>query len=253
MHLEEFAFGKSIWHKMDPRVKILGLLAFSIVTAVTGDRGVLFVAVAAAMFCLVTAHLDKRQVALRLAAVNGFVLFLWFFLPFTTPGEVIIRWGGLAVHREGILLCLAITLKANSIAAATIALLGTSGIFNLVHALVHLKVPNQLVQLFFFSYRYITVIHGEYSRLRASMKVRCFRPRMGFHTCRSFANLTGMLLVRSSDRSERIYQAMLLRGFNGTFWTMDHFHMHRSDWIAAAAMTALILAMVWLQSPWGLS
>jgi len=252
LHLEEFAFGQSIWHRMDPRVKIPGLLSFAIVTAVTSDFGVLFISATAALFSLASAQLDKRQVAIRLAAVNGFILFLWFFLPFTTPGEVIARWGGLAVHREGIILGLAITMKANSIAAATIALLGTSSIFDLVHALVHLKVPRQLVQLFFFCYRYIAVIHEEYSRLRASMKVRCFRPRMSFHGYRSLANLTGMLFVRSNDRSERIYQAMVLRGFTGMFWTLDHFHMHRSDWIAASAMAVLILAMIGLQIPWGL-
>jgi cobalt/nickel transport system permease protein len=251
LHLEDFAFGRSIWHRMDPRVKILGLLAFAVVTAVTGDMNILLLAAAAAFSTLASTHLDMRQVAIRLAAVNGFVLFLWFFLPFTTPGDVMIRLGGLAVHREGVMLGLAITLKANSIAAATIALLGTSPIFDLVHALVHLKVPNKLVQLFFFCYRYITVIHGEYSRLRAGMRARCFRPRMDSHSWRSLANLAGMLLVRSSDRSERIYQAMVLRGFSGRFWTLDHFHMHRSDWIAAAGMAILVLAMAGLQFPWG--
>jgi len=249
LHLEEFAFGRSIWHRMDPRVKILGLLFFSIVTAVAADFNVLLVAATCALFSLGTARLDRRQLAIRLAAVNVFVLFLWFFLPFTTPGEVIARLGGLEIHREGVLLGLAITLKANSIAAATIALLGTSSIMNLVHALVHLRVPGKLVQLFFFSYRYMTVIHGEYSRLRASMRVRCFNPRMGLHSFRSLGNLVGMLFVRSSDRSERIYQAMVLRGFTGMFWTLEHFHMHRSDWIAAAAMTVLILGMMGMQVP----
>jgi cobalt/nickel transport system permease protein len=250
LHLEEFAVGKSIWHRMDPRVKILGLLFFAVITAVASDFRVMFIAAGAALFSLVTAGLDLRQVAIRLLAVNGFVLFLWFFLPFTTPGEVVARLGGMDIYREGVILGLSITLKANSIAAVTIVLLGTSSILNLVHALVHLKVPGKLVQLFFFSYRYVTVIHGEYSRLRASMKARCFKLRMDFFSLRCLATLVGMLFVRSSDRSERIYNAMVLRGFNGVFWTLDHFHMHRSDWIAAAAMASLLLVMTGLQIPW---
>jgi cobalt/nickel transport system permease protein len=232
---------------MDPRVKILGLLSFSLVIAVSGDFTVLIIAVAASVSALLLARLNMRQVAIRLAAVNGFVLFLWLFLPFTTPGEVVTSWGWLDVHREGVLLSLSITLKANSIAVATIALLGTSSIFDLVHALVHLKVSNQLIQLFFFCYRYISVIHNEYTRLRASMRIRCFKPRMCMHNYRSIAYLVGMLFVRSNDRSERIYQAMLLRGFTGTFWTLDHFHMHRSDWVAAGAMAVLVLFLIGLQ------
>ena len=249
MHLEEFAFGQSFWHRMDPRVKIMGLVFFALATAVSNNFGALLVALSACLLALFTAHLSPRQVFIRLCAVNAFILFLWVFLPFSTPGEVMVRMGSLAVHREGVILSLAITVKANAIASATIVLLGTSGIFDLGHALVHLKVHRRMVWLFFFSYRYVTVIHAEYSRLRASMRVRCFRPRLGLHGLRSLANLVGMLFVRSCDRSERIYQAMLLRGFSGMFWTLDHFHMHRSDWIAAGAMALLILAMIGLHLP----
>lgn len=249
MHLEEFAEGQSVWHRMDPRVKILGLFAFAVVTAVSADPRVLAMAGCMALAALATAGLDVKQVSIRLAALNGFILFLWLFLPFTTPGDVMAHWGWLEVHREGVVLALTITVKANSIAMATIALLGTSSIFDLVHALTHLKVPGQLVQLFFFSYRYVSVIHQEYTRLRASMRARCFRPRMNMHGYRTFANLVGILFVRSYDRSERIYRAMLLRGFVRTFWTIDHFHMHRSDWVAAAAMGTLILWMIVLQIP----
>ena len=247
MHLEEFAEGKSLWHRMDPRVKILGFLSFAVVTAVSIDFSILLLAVCLSLTALLLAGLDMHEVTVRLSALNGFVLFLWLFLPFTTAGEVIWRLGWLDVHREGVLLAGAITLKANSIAMATIALLGTSSIFDLVHALTHLKVPGKLVQLFFFSYRYISVIHQEYTRLRNSMRVRCFSPSMTVHGYRSIANLVGMLFVRSADRSEMIYKAMVLRGFTGTFWTIDHFHMHRSDWIAAALMGGVVLGMIGLQ------
>lgn len=251
MHLEEFAFGQSLWHRMDPRVKIVGLVFFAFAAALSKDHGVLAVALCVSVLSLALARLDVRQVLARFGAVNAFVLFLWFFLPFTTPGDVIAHLGPFAVHRQGIALGLAITLKANTVAAATMVLLGTSGIFDLVHALDHLKVPRRLVWLFFFTYRYVTVIHQEYSRLRTGMAVRCFRLRPTRHGLRSLANLVGMLLVRSFDRSERIYQAMVLRGFSGTFWTLDHFHMHRSDWVAAAAMAALVLGMIGWQIPRG--
>ncbi len=247
MHLEEFAEGKSLWHTMDPRVKIVGLLMFAIVTALSSNLNVLGMAAAAAAFALLMAHIDLRQVGARLAVVNGFVFFLWLFLPFTGNGEIVGSIGWLAVHKGGIFLALQVTLKANAIAGATIALLGTSTVFDLVHALVHLKVPNRLVQLFFFCYRYISVIHVEYSRLRASMRIRCFKPGSNLHTYRSYAYLMGMLFVRSFDRSERIYQAMVLRGFTGTFWTLDHFHMHTRDWLALGLMTILAGGMAVMQ------
>ena len=252
MHLEEFAEGTSLWHRTDPRVKIFGAIAFAIVVALSSRVIVQAAGLLAGSAVLVSARLDLRKVVSRIAVVNGFVLFLWLFLPFTTSGEAIVDLGWLVMSREGVLLALSITMKANAIAAATIALLGTSTVFDLVHALIHLKVPNRLVQLFFFCYRYISVIHMEYTRLRSSMRVRCFRPRTDLHTYRSFAYLMGMLFVRSFDRSERIYQAMILRGFTGTFWTLDHFHMHGRDWITLLCMTLFVSVMVFAQLTGGL-
>ncbi len=249
MHLEEFALGRSLWHRTDPRVKLTAAGAFAVVTATSTRFPAMGCALGLAAVALAAARLDARKLAVRLAAVNGFVLFLWLFLPFTTPGEVWIRWGPLAVRREGLALAAAITFKTNAIVMVTIALLGTSTVFDLVHALIHLRIPNRLVQLFFFCFRYITVIHEEYLRLRASMRIRCFRPRTDLHTYRSLAYLVGMLFVRSYERSERIYQAMVLRGFSGTFWTLNHFHMHRRDWLTLAGCAAGILLVLVLQ--WG--
>lgn len=247
MHLEEFATGSSLWHRIDPRVKILGVAAFAVVTAVSSHTPALGLSLLFGAGALAAARLNPRKVVIRLAAVNGFVLLLWVFLPFTTPGEDVGGWGWFTVRREGLLLALAITLKANAIVAATIALLGTSTVFDLVHGIIHLGAPQKLVQLFFFCYRYISVIHEEYLRLRISMRVRCFRPRSNLHTYRSLAYLLGMLFVRSVDRSERIYQAMILRGFTGTFWTLDHFAMRRRDWAAAVAMIVAVGAVATLE------
>ncbi|PLX42909.1 MAG: cobalt ECF transporter T component CbiQ [Deltaproteobacteria bacterium] len=248
MHLEEFAEGKSFWHRMDPRVKVLALTAFAVVTAISDHLPALLLALGLGVTSILTAKLDMKKVGVRLLVVNTFVLFLWLFLPFTTPGEVIWSFSFLTVKREGLELALAITLKTNAIVTASIGLIGTSSVFSLVHGMTHLKMPEKLVHLFFFCYRYISVIHEEYLLLRTSMRVRSFKAGTNMHTYKTFAYLLGMLFVRSYERSQRIYQAMVLRGFNGTFYTLDHFHMRGSDWCALFIMgflTALVGALQW--------
>lgn len=232
---------------MDPRVKILGVSAFAIVTAISAETATQLAALALALAALVTARLDWKKVLFRLGAVNLFVAFLWFFLPFTTPGHEVASIGPFTIKAEGLLVALGVTLKANAVMAALIALLGTSSVFALVHALTHIYVPQTLVQLFFFCYRYISTIHEEYTRLRAGMRIRSFSPRGNVHTYRSAANLIGMLFVRSFERSERIYQAMLLRGFDGTFWTLTHFHMRRSDWWALTGVALCVAGLVGIE------
>ena len=248
MHFEEFSLGSSFIHRLDPRIKIISALLFSSVVAVVDRFPVMAAALAVSGAMLLPARLHLDRVGRRLLLVNTFVLFIWLVVPFTYHGQTLFQIGPLSASREGLRLSLAITLKSNTIVLAVIALLATSPVFTLVHALRHLYVPDKLVNLFFFTYRYFQVIHGEYLRLRSAMRIRCFQPTTNRHTYRSLAYLLGMLLVRSFDRSERVYQAMLCRGFKGRFWLLTHFTMGRADFAflgAIIAVTALLAAGQW--------
>jgi cobalt/nickel transport system permease protein len=244
LHLEEFADGNTLIHRLDPRVKILATVPFAVLVALMQDhegpaRGLLLASLLAAV-----ARLNINKVLHRLLVVNIFVLMLWAFLPFSVPGEALLEIGPVAPTREGLLLSASITIKTNAIVLATIALLGTSQAFSLAHALVHMKVPGKLVHLFFFFYRYISVLHEEYLKLRTAMRVRAFVPKTDRHTYRSYAYLVGMLIVRSFERSERIYRAMLCRGFHGHFPVISHFHLRGVD-IAFGLLMAAATVLVW--------
>jgi cobalt/nickel transport system permease protein len=244
MELEEFALGDSWVHNLDPRVKILVTLIFSFVVALNQHLPGTLMSLVLPLALLACARISLKRVLARLAIVNGFILFIWFFIPFSTPGTTIYTLGPLSIQREGILTALLITLKSNSIILMVLALLGTSQIFTLVHALSHLWVPDKLVHLFFFCFRYINVIHHEYHRLVNAMKMRGFKPKTNMHTYRTYAYLVGMLLVRSFDRSKRILQSMKCRGFKGEFYILHHYQMKHADYALAGsglAFSALLL------------
>jgi cobalt/nickel transport system permease protein len=114
-------------------------------------------------------------------------------------------------------------------------------------------VPNKIVQLFFFCGRYLHLFMNETQRLRTAMKIRGFQPRTDFHTYKSYAYLVGMLLVRSVDRSERIYRAMLCRGFTGEFPTFVDFRFRRSDGVFTLCFTCFLLCLIVMEwNPWPL-
>lgn len=235
MDLEEFALGNSFVHRLDPRVKIVAALVFSALVAVNHSIAACAVALIFPAMLLLAARVDLRLVARRLAVVNGFIAFLWCFLPFTHPGNIVYAIGPLTLSQEGLSYALLITLKSNAIVLAVMALLGTSQVLTLIHALSHMGVPDKLVHLFFFCFRYVHVIHAEYHKLVNAMKIRGFRPRTNMHTYRSYAYLVGMLLVRSFDRSRRILQAMKCRGFKGKFYILHHYEMKRVDYVIVAS------------------
>ncbi|GBE06465.1 nickel transport protein NikQ [bacterium BMS3Abin10] len=246
MHLEEFAEGKSFFHTLDPRIKFLTFIPYIMVIAIVHGLRIPITALALSSIMAVLAELNKKKLLNRLIVVNIFVLMLWLFIPFSYPGEEFFRIGPLTASKEGFLYVLSITMKTNAIVLATIAILGTSEVFSLAHAFVHLKVPNKLVHLFFFFYRYISVLHEEYTRLKRAMIIRSFKPGTNLHTYRSFAYLIGMLLVNSYERSQRIYNAMLCRGFTGKFPVIDHFSLRKSDITFGLLMSVVTLILIYI-------
>jgi cobalt/nickel transport system permease protein len=247
MHIDNFASGDSLLHRLDPRIKIVVALLFSVIVAIADRSLCLATAVCFSLVLLLVARLPLREVLLRLLAVNAFILFLWLFLPFTYGGEKLFSIGPLTATREGIIYALLITVKSNTIVVALIALLATTPIITLGHALGHLYVPSKLIHLLFFTVRYLQVLHLEYDRLRAAMRIRAFRPGTNLHTYRSLAYLIGMLLIKSFDRADRIRKAMLCRGFHGEFYLLSHFELQRIDVVMLLIMMLVVAGMASLQ------
>ena len=247
MHIDNFATGDSLLHRLDPRIKIIVAVLFSVVVALADRFWCLAVAVCVSLGLILVTRLSLKQVLLRLLAVNSFILFLWLFLPFTYGGEALFSVGPLQATREGVAFALLITVKSNAIVLALLALLATTPIITLGHALSHLYVPDKLIHLLFFTVRYLQVLHLEYDRLRNAMRIRAFKPGSNLHTYRSLAYLIGMLLVKSFDRADRIRKAMVCRGFHGKFYLLSHFEIHRNDVVMFLFMMAIISCMVALQ------
>jgi len=218
-----------------------------VVVAVSYNFAALTTALFLSIFLVAAARLSIPHVGKRLLLANGLIVFLWIFLPLTYNGETSLALGPLSLSREGVIYALRITLKCNAIVLAMMATLSTTPVFNLGHAMRELHVPGKIVHLFLFTYRYIHVIFQEYMRLTNAMKVRGFVPCSNMHTYRSYAYLVGMLLVRSYDRAERIHRAMLLRGFNGRYYSLNRFSIGRGDILYLSGMLIAILGLVWMQ------
>jgi len=207
----------------------------SVVTALLRNCPSQVVALAGGLLLLISAGLPLRETARRLVMINFFLFLVAAIVPFTTPGTEVAVIFSMPVSQEGLLMALSVWLKCNAIAALNLAFLATSTIFSLAHAMAHMRVPSKLVQLFFFSWRYIHVLEEEFQRIRTAAMLRGFRPGTSLHTYRHVAWMIGALLIKGYERGERVYNAMLCRGFNGTFWVLSHFHFHLRDGVITAA------------------
>jgi cobalt/nickel transport system permease protein len=233
---EGFSQGNSAVHRLDPRLKLITGFLFSAIVAVSSRWTAFIPASLLVLGLLFLARLPLRKVFVRLAVVNGLILFLWFLLPFSVSGEIIWRLGPFAATRQGISLAALITVRSNIIVLAFLTLVSTTPVFALGYAMAELGIPDKLVQLFFFTYRYVHVIYEEYQRLMKALKIRGFRAKSNIHTYRTYAYLVGMLLVKSYERAERVREAMLCRGFNGRFYSLYEFSVAKADMFLTAIL-----------------
>lgn len=248
MHFDIFSQGTSVLHSLDPRTKILSFIPLVFVVALLETVWLSAFYLGIALLLVFIARIDLRALLNRIAALNFFIVLLWLTLPFSVEGHVIFSFKGLAFTVEGALYTLVITLKANAILLFSISIIGSTDVFSLAHALFHLKFPRKLVYLMVFIYRYITVLHQEYNRLINTAKARCFSPKTNINTLKTYAYMVGMLFVSSYERSQRIYQALTLRGFRNDFPMLRHFHFHKKDLVFSVVMVFIILGrfLLWI-------
>ena len=244
---EPFAFGNSFIHRLDPRVRLLSAGVYSTVVALSRNFQVLTAAVLISFLLATLAYLPAREIIKRLVVVNSFNVLLWLVLPLTFHGPVVSTVGPLPVYSNGIITAAQITLKSNAIVMVLIALVATMHFSILGYALNWLRVPDKIVHLLLMTYRYVFLIEQEYQRLIRAAKIRGFRPGTNLLTYKTYARIVGMLLIRSTVRADRVYKAMLCRGFQRKFYCLYEFESGRNEWIFAIIMSGIILSLIYFE------
>jgi cobalt/nickel transport system permease protein len=97
--------------------------------------------------------------------------------------------------------------------SASLVLVGSTGFFQMGAGLARLGVPRVFTTQLLFMHRYALVLAGEAGRMNLARELRGGPARA--MPLAVYGSLLGHLLLRAMDRSERIYQAMRLRGFRG--------------------------------------
>lgn len=247
---EKFANGQSFIHRLDPIVRIMAAFVLSIATALSDNLYMTGIYFLIALILISLALLNPKDVIKRLKPVFWFLLMIWIFLPLTFDKEIVFLLFGIPISASGVILCCKISIKSITILLLFTALIATMTVASLGHGLHRLNIPDKMVFLLLMSYRYIAVIENEYKRLLRAAKFRGFRPGTNLHSYKTFAYLAGMLFVRASLRANRVYQAMLCRGFNQKFHTLDFYRASRLNWLFFACIIGISLGLIIFEHIW---
>jgi len=248
---EKFVSGHSLIHQLDPKIRILAASVLSVSTALCDHVSITWFYLGIAIFLIVLSQLSPVEVVKRLKPLFFFLLMIWIILPLTFEGEILYQYHLLKITGPGVILCLKITIKSIAILLIFTALIATMTVASLGNGFHRLNVPDKLVFLLLMCYRYIAVIEEEYKRLLRAAKFRGFQPGTNLHSYKTFAYLAGMLFVRASLRAERVHQAMLCRGFNRKFHTLDVYPSNRLNSIFligvfTASLSLVIFEIIWI-------
>jgi len=253
---DRFHEANSRLHRLDPRVKVVVAVSFILSNALLPDGA--WVAFGLSWIVLLWANqlsslgvdfsFRRSFIALpfALAAVSA------IFSPLGTP---LAEWhlGPLTLIPTdyGLVKFGSILLRSWLSVQVAILLVATTRFPDMIHAFEHLRVPTVLTMVVSFLYRYLFVLSDEVLRLlRARQSRSASVPgyksgRSVFWRARVTGNMAGQLFLRSYERSDRIYNAMLARGYTGQLRTLNPHVMKAGDW-AFAVLAILILLLLQL-------
>lgn len=257
MHINTFdryESKESLIHRLDPRVKVVITVLFIISNVLLPDGVWPAFALAWGVILLVNWLADlPLSYALKRSFIALPFALAAITIVFTLPGNPIFTftlgpWQFTATD-AGLIRFASIVIRSWLSVQMAILLVATTQFPDLMHALRHLHMPQILVAVVSFTYRYLFVLSDETVRLLRAREARSAR-LPGYKSGGSIAwraktagHMVGQLFLRSYNRSDHIYNAMLSRGYRGHFQTLNPHVMQPTDWLIGGLAVIILLIL----------
>ena len=257
--LDRYREGNSFLHRADARIKLVITLGFIVaMTSIPAGAWYGFgVMIALVWTTAVFSGVGLRRIFLRSLIAVPFILIA---VPsvFLRPGDILAEWDMgwwvMTVTEEGLVFFASVLLKSWTSVTAAALLTAVTRPLQLLESLAALRVPALLVAVVSLMYRYLFVLVDEVQRMlraRAARSAALDGKAGGPLVWRAKAagGMAGALLIRSLDRSERIYLAMLSRGYDGKVRRTDAEPLRPSSYVAMG-MSLAVFAGIAVGSRW---
>jgi len=134
-----------------------------------------------------------------------------------------------------------IVIKALFSISMTLLLVSVTTIEAIGSAMSMLKVPKLIIVLLLIMYRYIIVFLDEIEKTLEAYSLRVNNKR-GLHIS-TWGSLMGQIILRSYHRSEVLFEAMQLRGFDSMYRMKKVKPLSTSDMLAMISCSVIILVL----------
>ena len=226
-YLDTLSYKNTLVHRLDPRVKILVSFIFIlfVVSFPKYELSGLIPFFFYPVFLLAAGDIPLKAIAKKVIFVSPFAIFIGIFNPLIDT-EVIVSPLGIPISGGWISFC-SIIIKFILTVSTALLLIAVTSFPGICEGLERLKFPRILVIQLLFLYRYLFVLLEETLRIVRAREARSFGKRG--KEIKTFIRLISVLLLRTLERSERIYQAMLSRGFRGEIRVHKSYNLRLQD------------------------
>ena len=261
---ESFSGRPGLLQSLDPRAKLLSILAVIFATSLVGDLRIL---IAVYALTVLFAYASKIE-------VGFFIKRVWLFIPLFAgiiavpmifnvfiPGDRLfeVAYIGPGAHlgplslpesiyitRQGTVAAAIFTMRVAAGVSAVVLLFLTTPQQVLFKSLRSVGVPKLYVLTLQMAYRYIFLLMDLIREMYVARKARTIRSSGMLEEQKWVGGRIGYTLVRSLSMSEKVHMAMMSRGFSGEVHIMEGFQMKGRDYMAVGSALVLSLMLVLL-------
>lgn len=230
-YIDKLSLQDSFLHRLDPRVKILVTLLF-IIMVISVPRYEIFTLIPfmliPAIFLLI-ADIPLRYVCRHVLYVSPFILSLAIFAP-VFDRQPVGEWMGWTIT-GGWITCGNILFKFVLTVVMTLILVSTTRFNMLLKGLESLRIPQIMIIQLSFLYRYLFVLIEEVQRLKIARECRNFSDAHWKRRLQAVTGMIALLFIRTLERAEAVYLAMVSRGFDGHIRTLTPLKIRVQDFI----------------------
>lgn len=249
--LDKYSDRDSLLHRLDPRTKFIVTIVFILMVVITPPATwysfAFYLAIIVGMVLL--SRVPVLHIIKRSLLILPFIGIIAISVPFVKQGDVIGSIGiwswKISVTRNGLEIFASVLIKAWLSALSLIFLTATTRVVDLLKGLEQLRVPRVLIMIISFMYRYIFVLTDDMMRMKQARDSRNFGGRHMWQI-KTLGNMIGTLFVRSYERGERVYSAMLARGYDGHTRTLKKLSFRSADFVFGIVLgSVLVLSGIW--------
>lgn len=249
--LDRYIAGASVIHALDARVKLVLTVALIVCAALlpVGSTLALLALTALVWAAIIASGVGLSTILKRSLLALPFLLVVVTVI-FSLPGRPIFRlplgFVTLTATDAGLLRFVTIVWKSWISMQAALLLTATTHFLDVLRALQALHMPKIIVALMSFMYRYLFILVEEAQRLLRARDCRSAALEGAgggsvWWRAQVTGRLVGTLFLRSFERSERIYVAMLSRGYTGELRSLRTQALDRRDLRVGLGVGAMLL------------